>query len=102
MKEDQAMAAFGALSNKTRLAVLRRLVVAGPEGLSAGAVAEAVGASPSRASFHLSALAEAGLVETERRSRTIIYRAGFSTLGALVTFLLEDCCGGSAEVKRCC
>lgn len=102
MNEDLAMAAFAALSNKTRLKIIRALVSAGTTGLSAGDLADAAGASPSRASFHLSALAEAGLVTSQREARTIIYRVSFEGLGGLVSFLMEDCCGNDPRVLACC
>lgn len=102
MDEDGALAAFGALSNATRLKIVRVLVEAGSDGMSAGDVAAAVGASPSRASFHLSGLADAGLVTSDRDARTITYRVSFEQLGALMRFVLEDCCKGNAQVQACC
>ena len=92
MNDATAVAAFGALAHETRLSLLKRLVAAGGAGLSAGALAEAVGASPSRASFHLSTLAETGLVTVERRAREMIYRVDFAAMGGLAAYLLEDCC----------
>ena len=102
MDQDQALAAFGALSQSTRFHMIRALVTAAPQGLSAGDVAEQTGASPSRASFHLSTLADAGLVTSEKRARTVIYRVSFDGLGALTAFLLHDCCRGNAQVRACC
>lgn len=102
MNEEKALTAFGALSHPTRLKMLRALVEAGPDGLPAGAVADRTAASPSRASFHLTALTEAGLVTTERQARTIIYRVSFGTLGALMGFVLNDCCKGHPQVASCC
>lgn len=102
MKEQAALSVFATLSNETRLKMLRQLVSAGPSGLSAGEIAQRAGASPSRASFHLKAMAEAGLVASERKAREIRYCVRFATLGALVTFLMEDCCAGSPELRACC
>jgi DNA-binding transcriptional ArsR family regulator len=102
MEEERALAAFAALSNPTRLKMIRLLVAAGPSGASAGDVAEGAGASPSRASFHLSALADAGLVTVDRQARTMIYKVSFEGLGALVAFLMEDCCGNDPQVIACC
>ena len=102
MEEEQVLTAFSALSNRTRLQVLRHLVEAGPEGRMAGDVATALGASPSRMSFHLSALQEAGIVTSERQSRQIVYRVNFDTIGGLMRFLLEDCCKGQASLRSCC
>ncbi|WP_428644242.1 ArsR/SmtB family transcription factor [Roseibium sp.] len=102
MTEDDALTAFSAISSQTRLRILKSLVNAGPEGLVAGDVAEAVGATPSRASFHLSNLAEAGLITAHRQSRQITYRVDFTAIGALVRYLLEDCCGNNETVRACC
>jgi len=102
MNEEDAATLFNALSNADRLKVIRALVVAGPNGLNAGDIAQSVGASPSRASFHLSALTDAGILTRERQARSLIYTINFARIGALMTFLLEDCCAGSPELKTCC
>lgn len=102
MNESQVIEAFAALSNQTRLQVLRQLVEAGPDGMLAGDVATAVGASPSRMSFHLSTLQAAGIVTSERQSRLMIYRVNFQAIGDVMRFLLQDCCKGNATVQRCC
>lgn len=98
MIEAQALQAFGALSQETRLRILRLLVKAGPAGLSAGTIGEAVDASSSRASFHLSHLEHAGLVASRREGRAIIYSAAYPTLSDLVGFLMRDCCQGHPDV----
>src|SRR4051812_44968145 len=98
LSEDQALNAFGALSQPTRLQMVRELVVAGPEGMAAGAIAERVGASPSSASFHLAHLERAGLIQSRRESRSIIYSAAYESLSTLVEFLMLDCCRGRVEV----
>lgn len=96
--EAQALDAFAALSQATRLQMVRALVVAGPRGMAAGAVGEAVGASSSSASFHLSHLERSGLVTSRRESRSIVYAANFDGLSGLVEFLMRDCCQGRPEV----
>lgn len=98
MDERQALASFGALSQETRLQIVRMLVVAGPSGLAAGAIAERLEASPSNVSFHLKELDRAGLISQQRESRSIIYSANFDALGGLVRFLMEDCCAGHPEI----
>ena len=101
---DEATAAnlFGVLSNADRLRVIRVLVEAGPDGRSAGEIAGAMGATPSRASFHLAALSEAGFAIGEKQSRQMIYRINFEHIGALIAFLMEDCCKGSTRLRACC
>ncbi len=99
MTDPQALAAFAALSQETRLRIIRALVRAGPEGVSAGALGEAAGGVASSAmSFHLNHLEHAGLVRSRREGRFIIYTAAFETLAALVGFLLNDCCQGHPEI----
>ncbi|GGK43849.1 hypothetical protein GCM10011322_33650 [Salinarimonas ramus] len=98
MLESHAIAAFAALSQETRLRVVRLLVRSGEAGMAAGAIGEAVGASASNLSFHLSHLERAGLVESRRESRSIVYRAKVDGLAGLVRFLLEECCDGRPEI----
>ena len=98
LEEPQALDAFGALSQETRLKMVRALVVAGDEGLAAGAVGDLVGASSSSASFHLAHLERAGLVQSRRAARSIIYSANFDGLAGLVEFLMRDCCQGHPDV----
>lgn len=98
MLERDALAAFAALSQETRLRVVRVLVRAGESGLAAGAVAEALGVAASSLSFHLAQLERAGLVEGRRESRSIVYRARLDRLGDLVGFLLEECCDGRPDL----
>ncbi len=102
MKEEDALAAFASISSATRLRILKCLVAAGPDGLTAGDIADHVGATPSRASFHLSNMADAGLIVSSRQSRQITYRVDFEAMGALVRYLMEDCCGGNETVRACC
>lgn len=94
MNEEQALSAFSALSNPSRLAVVRQLVRAGPKGLKAGEIATGLGVSPSQASFHLTALAESGLIASRREARHIIYQVDFGVFRQVAEYLLDDCCAG--------
>lgn len=98
MDERQALSAFGALSQETRLRILRMLVVAGPDGMAAGMIAEQAEVSPSNVSFHLKELQRGGLVTARRDSRSIIYSAEYDALTGLIRFLMEDCCSGRPEI----
>lgn len=99
MDEAKALASFAALSQETRLRVVRLLVQAGPDGLAAGAIGEAMdGASSSRMSFHLNHLEQAGLVHSRREGRSIVYSAVYPALSGLIAFLMRDCCNGHPEV----
>lgn len=97
MKSSTAVAALGALAQETRLAIFRALVEAGPDGLSAGAIADKLGVPAPTLSFHLSQLAHAGLVSSTRHSRSIVYTADFEAMRTLVDFLTENCCSGNPE-----
>ncbi len=98
MKESQALFAFAALSQETRLRILRMLVIAGDAGLPAGTIAEKADVSPSNVSFHLKELERAGLLTQRRESRSIIYKADYGALNGLIRFMMEDCCGGRPEI----
>jgi DNA-binding transcriptional ArsR family regulator len=93
-----AVDALGALAHETRLAVFRMLVKAGPDGMIAGAIAEHCGVPPSTMSHHLATLERAGLVQSERESRLIHYRADYAGMRRLLTFLMQDCCQGAPEL----
>ncbi|SON54091.1 Transcriptional repressor SdpR [Hartmannibacter diazotrophicus] len=102
MDERQALGAFAALSQETRLQIIRLLVVAGREGMAAGDLAKAAGVSPSNISFHLKELERAGLIAQRRESRSMIYTADYDALGELLQFLMEDCCAGHPRVLGAC
>jgi len=102
MDEKQALDILGAIAQETRLRIVRYLVLCGAEGASAGAIGKQVDATSSRASFHLSALENAGVISSERQSRHIIYRAKFGNLGGVISFLLNDCCDNHPDILGCC
>lgn len=95
MQTSQAIAALSALAQETRLAIFRLLVQRGPDGLAAGAIAEALGVPASSLSFHLAQLSHAGLVVQRRASRQLIYSADYDGMNALMAYLTENCCGGN-------
>ena len=95
MKADRIVAALSALGQDTRLEAFRLLVQRGPDGLSAGAIAEALGVPPSSLTFHLQQLTHAGLITQRRLSRQRIYTANFETMNDIVGYLTENCCGGN-------
>jgi ArsR family transcriptional regulator, arsenate/arsenite/antimonite-responsive transcriptional repressor len=98
MESEQAILSLAALAQSTRLGVFRLLVRYEPEGLAAGDIAKALAVPQNTMSAHLAILARAGLVVSERKSRSIIYRANLQAFRALTSFMMEDCCGGRAEV----
>jgi len=94
MEKTDAVAALSALAQDNRLDVFRLLVQAGPDGMPAGAVADALGLAPNTLTFHFDRLRMAGLVNVRREGRSMIYAAQFDTMNALLGFLTENCCGG--------
>ncbi|HEY7608691.1 MAG TPA: metalloregulator ArsR/SmtB family transcription factor [Alphaproteobacteria bacterium] len=98
METTQALEAFQALSQETRLAALRLLVQAGPNGLAAGVIAERLAVQPSTLSTHLGILERAGLVASRREARHIFYAAQYEGLRQIIAFMMEDCCQGRAEI----
>ncbi len=98
MEVNTALEALTALSHETRLWVFRLLVQAGPEGLPAGEIADSLSSRQNTMSSHLRILHAAGLIDSERRGRQVVYRANYDTVRSLVTFLVEDCCAGSSQV----
>lgn len=95
MKAESAIEVLGALAQEHRLALFRILVQAGDKGLAAGAIANALGVPNSSLSFHLAQLKNAGLVLQERQHRSLIYRANYPAMNALVGYLMENCCAGA-------
>jgi ArsR family transcriptional regulator len=101
METKAVIASLAALAQESRLGVFRLLVQAGPEGLAASRIAEALAIPPSSLSFHLKELSHAGLIEPKREGRSIIYSANFTAMDGLVGFLTENCCGGVPCGTRC-
>lgn len=92
-----ALAALRALGHESRLAAFRRLVEAGPEGLSVGDLREHLALPPATLTAHLNVLRAAGLVRDQREGRVIRVRADYAQMDALVAYLTENCCAGSAS-----
>ena len=99
MQAHNALTALGALAHEHRLALFRLLARTGESGLAAGAIAAELGIPSSSLSFHLAHLTQAGMVRQERHGRSLIYSADYTTMNALVGYLLENCCGGSADCE---
>ena len=95
MKKTDVVAALAALAQDNRLDVFRLLVQAGPEGMPAGAVAEALDLAPNALTFHFDRLRAAGLVTVRRAGRSMIYAAQYEKMNALLAFLTDNCCGGA-------
>lgn len=101
MEMKAAVTALAALAQESRLTVFRLLVKAGPAGMAAGKIAEALGIAPSSLSFHLKELSHAGLAAARQDGRFVIYEANFAKAADLVGFLSENCCGGQPCELSC-
>lgn len=99
MNTDAAVQALSALAQRHRLAVFRLLVRQGQVGACPGDIGAELELSPATLSFHLRTLSQAGLITAEPQGRSILYRADFATMNALLGFLGENCC--AAEGERC-
>ena len=97
METSSVVAALSALANEHRLQLFRLLMARGPSGMAAGAIAEAVGISPSSLSFHVGALERAGLLRSWRVQRNVIYSVDIEGMRRVLEFLTEECCDGHPE-----
>ena len=102
MKTNTAVVALAALAQDTRLAIFRLLVRAGPAGVPAGGIAEALRIAAPTLSFHLKELAHAGLIAAEPHGRFIVYRTDFKAMNALIGYLTENCCRDSGACATDC
>jgi ArsR family transcriptional regulator, arsenate/arsenite/antimonite-responsive transcriptional repressor len=111
MEIKTAVTALGALAQETRLSIYRMLVEAGPEGVAAGRIGEALEVPGATLSFHLKELARAGLVSAKQEKQFIYYAADFERMAELMTFLTKNCCQGMPQecltvvetaLGRCC
>jgi len=100
METKDAAEMLSALAYEARLTIFRYLVKIGPDGASAGDIAQACGITASTLSHHLNQMRNSGLIERTRQSRSLIYVANFTNMNALIGFLSEECCDGQPELCR--
>ena len=98
MEETIVVKALAALAQPVRLQIFRALVVAGSEGLTPGAISDALGVPSTSLSFHLKELMNAGLATQQRDGRNLIYRAAYDRMNAVMEFLTANCCEGASCV----
>jgi ArsR family transcriptional regulator, arsenate/arsenite/antimonite-responsive transcriptional repressor len=103
MERSDAVAALAALAQDNRLDAYRLLVQSGPDGMPAGAIAEALQLAPNTLTFHFDRLRMAGLITVRRDGRSMIYAARYETMNGLIAFLTENCCQGApcAPAAQC-
>jgi ArsR family transcriptional regulator, arsenate/arsenite/antimonite-responsive transcriptional repressor len=111
LTEPHAISALAALAQPTRLAIFGLLIKHEPVGITAGVIADTIGAPHNTLSSHLAILVRAGLLRSTREGRTIIYRSNVEGMRALIGFLVSDCCDGHPQLcslvvadanKACC
>jgi DNA-binding transcriptional ArsR family regulator len=101
MKTPQAVRALAALAQDTRLAIYRLLVQQGPDGLSAGTIAERLDLASATLSFHFKELANAGMVDSRQDGRFVYYSANYGQMNGLLRYLTENCCQGETCATEC-
>lgn len=98
MESSAALDVLAALSQPTRLDAFRLVVAHEPNGLAAGEIARRLDVPQNTLSTHLAVLQRAGLIASERRGRSIVYRARIDRVREIASFLVKDCCGGRPEL----
>jgi protein-tyrosine-phosphatase/DNA-binding transcriptional ArsR family regulator len=98
MEISNAVGACGALAQESRLKIFRLLVQCGPDGMAAGDIARRLKLPQNTLSFHVAILSRARLVASRKVGRSIIYFVDLEGTRDLLSFLVEDCCGGKAEL----
>ncbi|MDQ7249667.1 ArsR/SmtB family transcription factor [Dongia sedimenti] len=96
MKIEIAARQLESLGSPIRLKIYRALVRAGEEGLACGTLQTKVGLPASTLSHHLKVLRESGLISQERQATTLICRASYPAMNALVGYLVDECCMDAA------
>lgn len=87
-----------ALGNVTRLRLYRTLVRAGPDGLAVGHLQQRLEIAASTLSHHLRRLLEQDLITQERQGTTLICRARYPAMNALIGYLADECCADAGCV----
>lgn len=85
-----------ALGSPTRLGIYRALVRAGENGLPVGKLQLKLDIPSSTLSHHLRKLIDVSLVSQERQATTLICRANYPSMNALIGYLSDECCSDGA------
>ena len=102
MKLEKAAKQLEALGNPTRLQLYRTLVRAGDDGLPVGRMQEKLRHRGLDAFASSAAADRTGLVTQERQATTLICRANYPGMNALIGYLVDECCadGTCAPVAK--
>lgn len=98
MEKNNTIDAFAALAQTTRMDAFKLIVMHEPDGIPAGEISRMLNVPQNTMSTHLGILSRAGLISSERQSRSIIYRADFESLRGAINYLLKDCCAGHPDI----
>ena len=102
MERSKVLAALSALAHETRLDLIRLLMPLGTAGMPAGQIAQVLGLAAPRLSFHLATLEQAGLLQSRKVARNVIYSVDAGGIGKTISYLLNDCCSDHPEVLAAC
>lgn len=90
------LASMGA---EARLRVVRLLLAAHPQGMTAGDLGGELGIAPSTLSHHLDRLKREGVVTVRREGTFLWYTANTEVLERLIRFLFAECCTRNAVLR---
>ena len=97
---------LAAMGTEPRLAIVRLLLTAHPEGLVVGQIGTELGMAASTLSHHLDKLRTEGLVSVQREGTFLRCTANTAGLEALLGFLYAECCTRNKAVEprrvTCC
>lgn len=80
------------LGHPTRLAIFKRVIKAGHQGIAVGDIQQQLEIPGSTLSHHISSLASAGLLIQRREGRTLFCVAQYDALTNVINFLQDECC----------
>jgi DNA-binding transcriptional ArsR family regulator len=90
---------FSAMGTDARLRIMQLLLSAHPEGLVVSEIQEELEIPNSTLSHHLDKLRNEGLVNVQRESTFLRYKANSEALQELLQFLYAECCTRNKAVK---
>ena len=98
MDNDLAVKTLSALAQSTRFDVFRLLMKSYPDGIAAGAIAEKLEVQQNTLSSHLNILSNAGVIKSQRKGRSLVYKANIEATKCFMDYLVVDCCKGHPEI----